>query len=589
MLRSLEIENFRCFKHHTVPFRENTIIVGQNNAGKSTLIEALRLVGLAQNRYRHVNYTGPPEWMEGIPEAGAGFRPSIERFDLSPEGLFHQNGEPPARISAKFRNGAHLSVFVGPKFDQFAVAYKSKSSRIYSRAEANKAHIPDMAVLPPLSLPLNNEKVLTERTTKIARGSDLASSHFRNEILRFKDEHFSDFKSLAERTWPGLQIREFKEGGSIEEPALALMVRDGPFVEELAWMGSGLKMWLQIMWFLATSKSAKIIVLDEPDIYMHPDLQRKLIRITGLLKGQTILTTHSVELISEVEPEDVLVLDERRSESRFAAGLASVQDALNMMGSGQSVQLMRLSTARRFLIIEGKDVPLLSRFQAVLFPDTAFPLGSIPSQSIGGWDGWSRAVGASTTLKNAAGERITVYCLFDRDYHSDSSIESRRKAAKEEGIEIHVWKRKEIENYFLLSGAITRAINAGIEDHGTPVTESDVKAALSDIAEELKEGTFDALAEYMQLADKARGVANANRLARARVEASWSTLEDRLGVVSGKAVLSRISKWSQDSKGVSLNPGAISRCMQPGDVALEVSHVLGSIEHGKGFDELDSK
>ena len=578
VLLSLEIENFRCFRHHTIPFRDNTVIVGQNNAGKSTLIEALRIIGLAQGRYRKLPYVGPPAWIDRESGVTAGFRPSIERFDLSPEGLFHQYSSPPARVSARFRNGCRLDVFVGPDLELFAVPYRPRGRGVHSRAEAASTHLPELAIMPPLSLPLDREKVLTEETVRKTLGSYLASSHFRNEILRLKDEHFTEFKELAERTWPGLRIMEFREGRPSDGAVLSLIVRDGPFVAEVAWMGSGLKMWLQIMWFLAGARSKKVVVLDEPDIHMHPDLQRKLVHITAGLPGQTILTTHSVELLSEVDPEDVLVIDKHRASSAFANSDLAVQRALDKMGSGQSVQLMRLWMAKRFLLVEGKDVSLLSKFQTVLFPNSAVPFGAIPSQSVGGWGGWQQAIGAAATLKNSAGERIKVYCLLDRDYQADTKIEERKAEAERMGIELHVWSRKELENYFLAPEPITRLINEGIED-GKPVVSIDsVRSALDGIAERLKQPTADAIAEYYYLEDRGAGVAAANRKARARIALSWGDLPSKLGVVSGKEALARLSEWSTQEHGVSLSLGAIARKFQPGELDPELIRIVTAIE-----------
>ena len=132
MLQSLENENFRCFKRHQIPFRDNTVIVGQNNAGKSTLIEALRLVGLAQSRYKTLRYEGPPDWLDKIGVRGPGFSPSIERFDLSTEGLFHQYSHPPARLSARFWFGTQLVVYIGPAPHLFVTAQRSKVRPEYS-------------------------------------------------------------------------------------------------------------------------------------------------------------------------------------------------------------------------------------------------------------------------------------------------------------------------------------------------------------------------------------------------------------------------------------------------------------------------
>lgn len=48
MLKSIRLRNYRCYGNSQISFHDNTtIIVGCNNAGKSTLIEAIRLVAEA--------------------------------------------------------------------------------------------------------------------------------------------------------------------------------------------------------------------------------------------------------------------------------------------------------------------------------------------------------------------------------------------------------------------------------------------------------------------------------------------------------------------------------------------------------------
>jgi predicted ATPase len=103
------------------------------------------------------------------------------------------------------------------------------------------------------------------------------------------------------------------------------MVQDYDFVSEVGWMGHGLQMWLQIMWFLARVSESETIILDEPDVYMHPDLQRKLIRFLIGRYKQVIIATHSVEIIAEVEPENILIIDKQKRRSNYANKLPSVQ------------------------------------------------------------------------------------------------------------------------------------------------------------------------------------------------------------------------------------------------------------------------
>jgi hypothetical protein len=587
MLTKLEIRNFRCFDNHAVYFRPKTVIVGQNNAGKSTVIEALRLVGLAQNRYRSINYTDPPDWLDSVKVGTRGIKPSIERFDLSPEGLFYQYREPPGRINANFSNGTRIELFVGPDFQLFATIFRTKTKAIRSRSEATSVYVPSISILPPLGPLVNRERMLTPETIKRGLGTDLSSLHFRNQIHIY-EKYYPEFKSLAESTWPHLQVMEFRHDGRPPDDLFSLLIRDEDFAAEVAWMGSGLKMWLQIMWFLASSGDKRVVILDEPDVYMHPDLQRRLIRILYKAKYQTILTTHSVETLSEVDPEDILIINKRRPESKFATSLGAVQEVIDRMGTGHNIQLSRLWTAKRVLLVEGKDIPLLDRFHSILFSEETTPLGSIPSLPIGGWGGWQRAIGSSEMLKNAAGEKIITYCILDRDYHSDEEISARLKDAANRKIELHIWELKELENYFLVPSVIQRSINTQIEEGRQQVDIATVENSMLGIADELRDQTHDAIATYYLDQNRAGGLSTANKNARDIIKSYWDTLPGRLKIVSGKQVLARLSKWSQDQYGISLSIGSIARCFRPEEVFPEIANVIGSIERGLPFPPVQS-
>jgi recombinational DNA repair ATPase RecF len=63
MLRQLRMQNFRCFDDHTIIFEPNTVVVGKNNAGKSSVIEALRLVSAVVNR-KGATFVPAPKWLE---------------------------------------------------------------------------------------------------------------------------------------------------------------------------------------------------------------------------------------------------------------------------------------------------------------------------------------------------------------------------------------------------------------------------------------------------------------------------------------------------------------------------------------------
>jgi len=139
-------------------------------------------------------------------------------------------------------------------------------------------------------------------------------------------------------------------------------------------MGHGLQMWLQTTWFLSRTPADSTVVLDEPDVYMHPDLQRKLFRLTRSRFRQCIVATHSVEIMAEADPSEILIIDKRERRSRYANNEPSVQLLIDQIGGVHNVHLARLWSARKFLLIEGKDMSLLKRFHAILFPDAELPL-----------------------------------------------------------------------------------------------------------------------------------------------------------------------------------------------------------------------
>ena len=186
---------------------------------------------------------------------------------------------------------------------------------------------------------------------------------------------------------------------------------------------------------------------------------------------------------------------------------------------------------------------LLKQFQNKFFPDTMVPIDTIPARSVGGWGGWNLAVGSNILLENAGGEGIVTYCLFDSDYHSPDAIYARYCEAKLRGISLHIWQRKELENYLLVASAIRQDIQIQVSISDEVPDIQAVEQKLEKIAEELKQEVIDCFATQIQNADRKLTVATANQKARAIVSNRWKTHEDRMGIIPGKEALSRICHW----------------------------------------------
>ncbi len=577
MLQYVELSNFRCFVRHRLPLREQTVLVGRNNAGKSTVIEGLRFIGLITERYQHLNFHPVPEWLE-IPRTHRGIRPALEGFDISLENIFHRYGDPPAEIKAKFATGESITTYIGPLGDSHTVLFDRTGKTVSTKGQARHIRLPRVGVLPQVAPLAKTEEILAADYVRRNLSSALAPAHFRNQLNLLYREHFGPFKRLVEDSWTGVRVLSLDGRGVIPGQDLALMIQDGDFVAEAAWMGHGLQMWLQTMWFLTRSSGHDTVILDEPDVYMHPDLQRSLIRMLSGRYPQTCVATHSTEILSEVDPNDVLILERREASSSFSTSLPAVQELLASIGSAQNLHLTRLWAARRLILLEGKDMAVLKRIYNNVFPMTKQPLEVVPNMSIGGWNGWPYAIGSSMLLKNSVGEDITVYCILDRDYHTQREIDERLRDATAKRVQLYVWRMKELENYLLVPQPIQRIINARVPVRMVPPSVDEVRREMEVIADEQKDVVLDAIANEHWLRNRAGGLTAANREARRIVNPIWANPDDRLRLVSGKAVLSALSAWSQVNFGVSFGVNAIAQEMTLAEIDPEVKALLTAIE-----------
>jgi hypothetical protein len=143
----------------------------------------------------------------------------------------------------------------------------------------------------------------------------LSSRHFRNQI-RFLKEHFDSFRDLFQQTWQGIRVSEFIAHDAQYEDELSLMLMDDGFVAEAANFGHGLQMWLQIIWFLARTHSESVVVLDEPDVYMHPEQQARMVSLLRNRFQQCLVSTHSEQIIKECDESELLRLHRNLPVSR---------------------------------------------------------------------------------------------------------------------------------------------------------------------------------------------------------------------------------------------------------------------------------
>ena len=584
MLEQLALTGYRGFESHSLDLRPLSIVVGHNNAGKSTIVEALRILSIVTER-KGLNFKAPPRWVD-LPRTHRGVSPSLDGLSVQSDTISHQYRNVPAEATGIFKSGESIHLSTNSDGYTFAVLKDMNGALISNKAYAQEIGFPSIRVLPPIS-PLDpRESVLANDYVRRNMSSALSSKHFRNQ-LRLEKMAYTRFRELAEATWPEIQIIELQGAGGHLGDELRLLVRDRDFVAEVGLMGHGLQIWLQVIWFLSRVPPDATIVLDEPDVYLHPDLQRKLIRVVQGTFRQVIIATHSVEIVAHVEPSDILIVDRTQRRSKFADTLPEVQRLIERIGGVHNVHLARLWSARRLILVEGKDLGFLKTLHDKLYPESDIPLDNIPNSSIGGWTGWNYAVGQSMLAHNSVGQTVRVYCILDSDYHTPEEISKRMKEAADNGVDLHVWGSKEIENYFVIPHVITRVV---LQRHHR-LEENEVRSAISakigTIAMSLEDRVFDSYAEGFRSADRQGGSSQANKRTRTLLKGTFDDPQRALARVPGKEVISQLSGWLHDTYGRGISARDIVREMRVIEIPQEVKRVLTSIEDGKPFQDSD--
>ena len=158
-------------------------------------------------------------------------------------------------------------------------------------------------------------------------------------------------------------------------------------------------------------------------------------------------------------------------------------------------------------------------------------------------------IGSAMLLTNAFGEQISTYCILDSDYYPREIIEKRYEQAKERNVRLHIWNKKEIENYLIVPSVIERIVKT----KNKPPLSISIEAKLDEITEELKNETIDCFSQEIYNHDRSEGIATANKKAREFVRNHWSSVSKRLCLVSGKKVISKLSSWMKAEINVSFS------------------------------------
>lgn len=552
---SIRFRNYKAFNDFQLALSEFNVLVGPNNAGKSTVIGALRILSegirRAQSRkpdpITHDRFTGLayPIALKDLPIAGENV-------------FFNYDDSTPAEVRFRLSNGNSLKL-IFPESRQCYLVCETSGKGVRTPSDFRREYPIDLGFVPILGPVEHDERLYQKDAARLALLTHRASRNFRNIWYHFSDD-FAEFRALVAETWPGMDIQAPETQLESNEMLLRMFCPEERMAREIYWAGYGFQVWCQMLTFIVKAKTTSMLVIDEPDIYLHSDLQRQLIQLLRGLGPDILIATHSTEMISEVEPNELVIVNKKNKSGRRIKNPGQLQGVFATLGSNLNPTLTQLAKTRRAVFVEGKDFQIIAGFARRLGKEKVATRAEFAVIPLEGYNP-QRISELSKGIEITLGAKILKGAIFDRDYRSDEAIKEAFGELSKIVDMPFIHQRKELENYLLVAAPLRKAIEKRIRERtkrvgGTSKLKEGVENMLEQITAPLKTtvgGQYVArYAQFEMIRRKGVDPATVAAEAMGRFEKGWQTLETRLNLVPGKHVLSLLNQHLQEKYQVSV-------------------------------------
>lgn len=475
MITKLTLHNFKSIGKQIYEFTQFDLLVGRNNSGKSTVLQALAIWQFCVDEFHRSNRVGNKGVQVVLPNFTALPVPEFNLLwkDRTDRAYPIKNGEKKQEyilieILVEWRRATGEAASFGVE-----LRYHSPQT-IYAiptggwakfRACEEQGDLPKIAYVPPFSGLEPVEKRLDDAPVRQQAGKGQPGSVLRNLLLRVcpappkgKDgrvikgyEPPGDWKELAKvvERWFSIKISQpqYEPGKDVY---ITVEYRQKGKDYDIIAGGSGFHQTLTLLAFLYGYQPTSIL-LDEPDAHLHVNLQREILdyfKRKAAEKGvQFLIATHAEEFAKGVDSSQIVSLLEHKPKR-----IESTPEILRAMADVSNDEITQLVASPYILYVEGESDERILRAWA----NTCGALAEIERMCFKTMGG-----GGKKNMKDRADEHFRALrqivpevrrlMLFDFD-ESDNAFHP-----PPDDLALAEWKRKNIENYLLVPEAWRRA------------------------------------------------------------------------------------------------------------------------------------
>lgn len=433
-LDSIIVEKFKKIKTIELTLSDLNILVGSNGSGKSSILQSLHLASCLMRQAERIR-TGSTSM---VPVSDLDYLPSDQYWRLghgahwgnkeaSPHSKVHFNFKDNAGVqtTAKLtmRSARNAGISVGGELPDIVRAQFRGADTFFS------AFIPGISGIP------NVEQKKSKRVIVKACSFGDSNVYLRNALVLLPVEDLTKIESWLEPLLGEIRLKiRFDEAADFDIHAEAEV---GGLSIPLELLGTGYLQLIQIFCYILLFKP-KILLIDEPDIHLHPIVQEKLaeslLRIARAQEIRIIMSTHSPFIVrgapagtNVVWLSDGQKASDDRSVIELALGWGAFGKKIIIVSEDTNNNLLRK------LIAQWQDIEQL----VTVLPGRGYKHLLTKSEA--------------EELRASLGNKFKILVHRDRDSLTDSEVAQLSDAYNSDGVRLWVTDQSDIEAEFCSS------------------------------------------------------------------------------------------------------------------------------------------
>lgn len=436
-LDGLRVEKFKAVGDVEIPLGHVNILVGGNGSGKSSMLQAVHLACCVLRQASRVELkkttTVGVEELDYLPTEDYKTLGHLDDWGKNQDSPYSQVtlyfsdpdslGPSSLEATCRLRSARNAGISVTGEIQSSVLADLRTKKNFFS------AYIPGISGIP------NREERKSKKVVLKACSFGDSNVILRNALLLLKEQDPASIVKIEE--WIGqilLPIKINVDHNNDTDLYIKCSVTLNGQTKPIELTGTGYIQLIQIFSYILLF-SPGVLLIDEPDIHLHPDVQERLVgELTKVARDRgtrIILTTHSPFIVRGAPSEaKVFWLDKGKIES---TNREIVELALGWGAFGKKIILVSEDSKNDLLRAVLRQWPNLERVVG-FYPGHGYKTIPSPTQA--------------SELRNSLGGSFKIMIHRDRDSLTDDEVATLKTQYKAVGVSLWFPSESDIEAYF---------------------------------------------------------------------------------------------------------------------------------------------